>query len=195
MKTSIGILALFYVIYGSYTLSAQTYTIDAGHSNVQINVARFGVVDVVGRFKDVIGMITYKKDDLTKTKANVIIKVASYDANNLGGEKSVKSQAFLDALTYPEIIFEGDSAESVNGSIHLYGQLTIHGVTKKVELPFKIRGPLLDIPTKKQSISLNGSIIINRQDYGISFDKKLPNGTPIVGNEVKITLNVLALEE
>ncbi|MEP5610690.1 MAG: YceI family protein [Cyclobacteriaceae bacterium] len=174
---------------------AQKYIIDSSHSSVQIQVERFGVVDVVGRFKDVSGSISYNAADASKTTADATIKVASYDANNPGGEDAVKSKAFLDAATYAEISFKSKGVATRNGQNTLTGDLTIHGVTNEVELPFTVKGPLLDLPTRKQSISAKASITINRQDYGISFDRKLPNGASIVGNDVQITLIILALAE
>ncbi len=170
---------------------SQKYIIDPGHSSVQIRVERFGVVDVVGRFKDVSGNISYNADDPSKTTAEAVIKVASYDANNAGGEDAVKSKAFLDAETYPEISFKSKGATSDI----LSGDLTIHGVTKEVQLPYTIKGPLLDLPTRKQSIAANASITINRQDYDVAFDRALPNGIKIVGNDVEITLTILAIAE
>ena len=177
------------------SLNAQKYVIDASHSNVQIKVERFGVVDVIGRFKDLNGSIVYDAQDETKTNAEATIKVESYDANNAGGESAVKSQAFLYAEKYPEISFNGKSIVNKDGKNFLVGDLTIHGTTREIELPFAIKGPLLDLPSKKRSIAFNASITINRQDYGVSFDRKLPNGTLLVGNDVEITLNVLALAE
>ena len=174
-------------------LVAQKYIIDAGHSTVQIQVGRFGVVDVVGRFKDVTGSIDFNASDSTKTNAEAVIKVASYDANILGGEDAVKSKAFLDATNYPEITFKGAEVIEKEGIKYLIGDLTIHGTTNQIELPYSIKGPLLDLPTQKQSIAFTGSITINRQDYGIGFDRKLPDGTNLVGNEVKINLIVLAI--
>ncbi|WP_298899480.1 YceI family protein [uncultured Psychroserpens sp.] len=176
-------------------LNAQTYSIDAGHSTVQVNVERFGVVDVSGRFKKVEGTITYDKENSSKTTAHATIAVDSYDANNVGGESAVKSKAFLDAETYPEISFKGTKIISKNNSNYLVGDLTIHGVTNSIELPFTIKGPLVDLPTGKQSIAFNASITINRQDYGITFDRKLPNGTSLVSNDIKITLMILAIAE
>lgn len=173
----------------------QNYVIDAGHSSVQIAVQRFGVVDVIGRFKDVSGTITYDIDDLTKTKAEAIIKVDSYDANNVGGEDAVKSPAFLDATQYPEITFKGEETIMKEGKAYMKGSLTIHGTSKIVELPYTIVGPKMDLPTRKSSIAAVGSITINRQDYGVSFDRQLPDGTPVVSNEVKITLNILAIAQ
>lgn len=69
--------------------SAQQYIIDPGHSSVQIRIQRFGVVDVVGRFKDVSGSITYDFNKVSKTAADATIIVSSYDANNSGGEEFV----------------------------------------------------------------------------------------------------------
>lgn len=174
---------------------SQNYKIDSGHSSVQIQVERFGVVDVIGRFKDVQGSIMYTADDLAKTSASSVIKVDSYDANNPGGEDAVKSVAFLDAANFPEITFKGAETIVKDGKNYLKGTLTIHGVSNEIELPFKIKGPKMDLATQKQSIAFNSWITINRQDYGVKFDRQLPNGTKLVGNEVKITLNVLAIAE
>ncbi len=175
--------------------NAQNYKIDAGHSAVQIQVERFGVVDVSGRFKDVQGTITYNSEDISQTNATATIQVDSYDANNLGGEQAVKSPAFLDAAKFPEISFISNGVKVKDGNSYLIGNLTIHGVTNEIALPFEINGPLMDLPTQKQSIAFNASITINRQDYGVAFDRKLPNGKSIVGNDVKITLMVLAIAE
>lgn len=175
--------------------SAQKYVIDKGHSSVQIRIQRFGVVDVVGRFKEVAGSITYDANDMTKTTAEATIQVSSYDANNSGGEEAVKSPAFLDAAAYPEITFRSKRTSTQGGQNILIGDLTIHGTTKEVELPFTINGPLMDLPTRKQSIAAETSITINRQEYGVSFDRKLPNGTSLIGDEVKITLVILAIAE
>ncbi len=187
------ILVLFVVCF-STEIDAQTYKIDAGHSTVQVQVERFGVIDVSGRFKEVDGLINYNPEDILQTTAESVIKVHSYDANNKGGEDAVKG-VFLEADTYPEIRFKGMKVIEKKGTQYLVGDLTIHGVTKQIELLFTIKGPLLDLPTRKQSIAFNGSITINRQDYGIAFDRQLPNGIKLVGNDVKITLMILAIAE
>ena len=174
---------------------AQNYSMDSSHSAVQIQVERFGVVDVIGRFKEISGTITFDPNDNSKTTAVSTIKTDSYDANNIGGENAVKSQAFLDIATYPEIRFKGLKTTQKDGKNYLEGYLTIHGTTKAIELPYTIKGPLMDLPTKKQSIAFNSSITINRQDYGISFDRQLPNGIKLVGDDVKINLTILAIAE
>jgi polyisoprenoid-binding protein YceI len=176
-------------------VSAQLYTIDPGHSSVSSSVQRFGAVNVVGRFKDVSGTINYDPSDITKTTANVVIVVDSYDANNSGGEGAVKSAAFLDAANFPEIKFSSTSAYEKDGTNYIVGDLTIHGVTKQVEFPFKSIGPVIDMPTQKQSIAILAKLTINRQDFGLSFDRRLKSGGSFIGNDVGITLNVLGIAQ
>ena len=183
------------LIFLTTDLIAQSFKIDSGHSSVQIEVERFGVIDVVGRFRDVQGTITYNAEDPSATRAESVIKVDSYNANNKGGEDAVKSIAFLDAATYPEITFKSKSVNTNDGKSVLIGDLTIHGVTNEIELPFSVRGPLLDLPTQKQSIAFIASVTVNRQDYGVKFDRALPNGTKLVADEVDITLTILAIAE
>jgi len=189
------ILFLSCLLFFVTDMIGQTYAIDASHSSVQISVQRFGVVDVIGRFKEVSGTINYNEDDVSQTKAEAVIKVDSYDANNVGGEDAVKSAAFLDAENYPEITFKSTGFNLNDGETRLNGTLTIHGQSQEVELPFTIVGPLMDLPTRKKSIAAKASITINRQDYGVSFDRQLPDGTQLVSNYVKITLNILAIAE
>ncbi|MBT8304128.1 MAG: YceI family protein [Bacteroidia bacterium] len=186
---------LLITIFSASYISAQNFIIDSGHSSVQIQVERFGVVDVIGRFKDVQGNIQYNAEDSSKTSASSVIKVESYDANNTGGEEAVKSVAFLDAANYPEITFTGIETVKKEDKHYLKGNLTIHGVSNEIDLPFKVKGPKMDLATQKQSIAFSAWITINRQDYGVKFDRQLPDGTKLVGNDVKITLNILAIAE
>jgi len=192
MKLKFTLLTLTILV--AFQVDSQSYVIDASHSTVQIQVERFGVVDVVGRFKEVSGTINYNADNVVETNAKAVIKVDSYDANNAGGEDAVKG-VFLEAQKYPEISFKGSKMVEKGGKNYLVGDLSIHGVTKSIELPFTIKGPLMDLATQKQSIAFNASITINRQDYGIAFDRQLPNGIKLVGNDVKITLLILAIAE
>lgn len=187
------LVALFGVV--SLSLSAQKYIIDAGHTAITSKVMRFGVVKVVGRFTSVSGVISYNSSDPTSTTADINIKTDSYTANNPEGEKAVKSVGFLDAATYPEMKFGVKKLTKTDIGYTVSGTLTIHGVTKDVTFPVTINGPSLDLPTGKQSIGISGSITINRQDYGISMARKLPNGIDVIGNDVEIEINALAISQ
>ena len=176
------------------SLKAQTFLIDPGHTAVTSKVQRFGMVDVLGRFNEVEGKIELNGSDMTSLSVDVSIKTGSYSSNNPGGENAVKSPAFLDAAKYPEINFKSKRVNENNGNLSITGELTIHGVTKEVSFPFKIINPSKD-PTGLNTVAASATLEINRQDYGIKFDRKLPNGTPLIGNLVIIELNVLAAEQ
>lgn len=179
----------------SIPVFSQSYNIDSNHSSVTSSVQRFGAVNVVGRFKDIAGSIKYNPEDIGKTTADVVINVESYDANNSGGEAAVKSAAFLDAANFPELKFVSTKVYQKDDVNMIVGKLTVHGVTNEVEFPFQAIGPVIDMPTQKQSIAIIAELTINRQDYGVSFDRKLPSGGSFIGNDVKISLNILAIAE
>ncbi|MBO3700238.1 YceI family protein [Roseivirga sp. E12] len=173
--------------------NAQNFSIDNEHTAVTSKVQRFGTVDVVGRFNKVEGTITYDSDP-SKISADVTISVDSYTSNSLGGEQAVKGPAFLDSSNYPHIKFKSQSVTKQGGQFIMKGELTIHGTTNTVELPFKLVEPAKG-PRGFNTMAVFATLIINRQDYGVTFSRKLPNGNPLIGNEVKIELNVLAIEE
>ncbi len=196
MKTFYAILILALVtLIPAFDLTAQNYIVDSGHTSIQTKVMRFGVMPVVGRFNDVSGTITYNVGDIEKTKANINIKVSSYSANNTGGEDAVKSEAFLDATNYPEIQFILSSLSKKNDQLIARGTLKLHGTKKEIECPVTITGPLVDLPTRKQSIGIVGNLSIDRTAYSAGKEMKLPNGTEVIGNEVKIEFVILALTE
>lgn len=175
-------------------LEAQVYQIDPGHSTVLMQVQRFGVVNVVGRFGDIEGTINYNSDELASTEMNVRIGVKSYTANNPGGEESAKAATFLDAANHPDILFVLDSVEANDDStLTVSGDLTIKGETRKVSFDASFIGPKLDLPTRKQSIAFSGELIINRLDFGVGPTRNLPDGTEIISNRVEISFEILAI--
>ncbi len=178
----------------SFSGYSQKFTIDPGHTAVTSKVQRFSMVDVVGRFNEVEGSITYDSNDLTKIYVDVTINTASYSSNNIGGEDAVKSAAFLDVANFPQMTFTSTRVIASGESLTMTGNLTIHGVTKEISFPFNFLKPFKD-PTRANTIAANAAFTINRQDYGITFSRKLPNGKEFIGNEVYIELNVLAVEQ
>ena len=192
MKTQArGLFILFLFI--AFVSSSQKYEVDAGHSSFQSKVIRFGVVPVVGRFNDVSGTIRYNGDSLEATSASIVIQTASYSANNVGGEQAVKSPAFLDAANYPEIRFDLTSLYGSEENLTAKGTLEIHGTKKEIECQVQIVGPSIDLPTRKQSIGITGALTIDRTEYGVGKEMKLPNGNVIIDNYVVIDFAILGL--
>ncbi len=192
-KTSLILLLPALLIPGS--AYSQNYTVDAGHTAVTSKVMRFGVIPVFGRFNDVSGAISYNPNSLENTSAIITIKTGSYVANNVDGEEAAMSDAFLNVAAHPEMIFEVTKLVEKGEGLMATGSLTLHGTTKEVSMPVSITGPLMDLPTRKQSIGIVGSLTINRLDYGVGEEMKLPTGFEIIGNDVVIEFYVLALAD
>lgn len=180
------------LLTASLTAFSQEFSIDSGHTAVTSKVQRFGMVDVLGRFNDVTGIIIYDQSDITKLQATVTINTSSYSSNNIGGENAVKSQAFLDVNKFPEMTFTSKKVEEQSNQLFMTGDLNLHGVTKEVSFSFTLLEPFKD-PTGAMTIAAHATLLINRQDFGITFTKKLPNGKEFIGNEVAIELNVLGV--
>lgn len=195
MKIKFKTLTILLALAISYPTLAQTYTVDAGHSSFQSKVIRFGVVPVVGRFNDVSGTLTYDAEDLSKTRASITIQTSSYEANNDAGEDAVKSAAFLNAAEFPQIRFDLSSLTSTDNGYSAKGTLEIHGVKKEIECPVTIVGPSIDLPTKKQSVGIVGSLIIDRTAYEVGREMKLPNGMVIIDNSVNIDFVILGIAD
>ncbi|MBT8256248.1 MAG: YceI family protein [Bacteroidia bacterium] len=174
-------------------LSAQNYLIDDSHSSVLMEVQRFGVVNVVGRFGDVQGSMDYDPSNKLNAKVEISVSVASYLANNPGGETSARSEVFLDAENHPRLSFSSTQLMEEEGIVYMKGNLTIKGVTKEIKFPVTFTGPAVDLPTRKQSIALSGTMEINRLDFGVGPDRALPDGREIIGNKVEIHLDILGI--
>jgi polyisoprenoid-binding protein YceI len=75
-----------------------------------------------------------------------------------------------------------------------HGTFTLKGVSKEIAIPFKLYGPITDT-RQKQRIGVEASVTINRQDYGIAYNGKLPDGALAVSNDVNITLLLEAVKQ
>lgn len=168
-----------------------TYKIDKTHSFINFKVNRFSMVDVVGRFNNFEGKVSFDATDFSKTSAEVVIQTNSVYSGFEMRENAIKSKAFLDVKTYPEIRFKSKKAYEKGGKKYVMGDFTLHGITKEITLPIEIRGPYVD-PTRTNTVAIRSKIAINRQDYGMKFDRKLKNGQSFIGNEIAIELNILA---
>jgi len=178
----------------SAEIDKKTYTIDTGHTFVTFEVRRFDMLDVVSTFRDISGTITLDPDNIHETEATITIKTASLESGNPRRDNAVKSPNFLHTEEFPEITFNSKRLKKSGQHWIAEGELTIRGVTRSVDLPVRITGPQKD-PTGLTAVAIKGEITINRQDFGIPFNRKLPNGADFIGNEVNIEINALAIEE
>jgi len=189
MRKVLGtILAVLFVCCSA--LAADEYKIDPNHSSVNFSVTHMVVSTVNGRFATYEGKIVYAEKDPSKSAVNVTIQTASINTDNQSRDNHLRSADFLDAQNNPTITFQSKSVERKGDNYVAHGTLTIRGVSKSVDLPFELKGP---VDTGKGKImGVHAGLTINRKDYNVSWSGTMDQGQLVVSNDVKIDLNVEA---
>ncbi len=171
--------------------AADTYTIDPVHSNFGFSVTHMMVSTVTGVFGDFQGSITYDPKDPASFKADAAIQVKSIDTRLPKRDDHLRSPDFFDAEKFPTITFTAKKLDKQDTQTVLAGDLTMKGVTKEVFIPVTIAGPVQGM-NGASVIGLSGSFTLNRQDYGVSWNKALDNGGFVVSDDVKVNINIEA---
>jgi polyisoprenoid-binding protein YceI len=173
--------------------AADAYQIDLTHSGVEFKVRHMLVTNVKGEFDEFEGTVHYDADNIENSRVEVVIQAASINTQNEKRDNHLKSPDFLAVEEHPTIRFTSTSVEKRGQTLIAVGDLTIRGVTKQVEIPFEIAGPVTS-PWGQQVIGIEGRLAINRMDFGANWNKAIEAGGFVVDEEVKIELNIEASE-
>jgi len=168
-----------------------TWQIDPQHSSAQFGVTHLMISTVRGEFHGIKGTVVLDEQDITKSTVSVSIDATSVDTREPDRDKHLKSADFLDVANHPFMTFKSTKVEQVApGQLKVTGDLTIRGVTKQVVL--NVEGPKAPIkdPWGLQRTAVSATAKINRQDFGVSWNKTLDSGGVVVGDDVNITLDV-----
>lgn len=170
---------------------AATYTVDAAHTRVGFAVTHMMVSTVRGEFGTVEGTVDYDPKNIAATKVNAKVAIASIDTRDAKRDDHLRSADFFDAAKFPEMTFVSKAVKNVSqDGFDLVGDLTIRGVTREVTFRVKPFSPEHKDPWGNYKIGTSATAKINRQDFGVSWNKTLDGGGYIVGDEVTIELDV-----
>jgi polyisoprenoid-binding protein YceI len=167
-----------------------TWQIDPVHSSIGFSVRHMMVSNVHGSFGKVSGTITYDGKDVSSIAADVTVDTTSITTHNEKRDAHLKSPDFFDVATYPALTFKSKKVEKVAaGKFKLIGDLTMHGVTKEVTLD--VDGPSQAIVAQGATrVGATATTTLNRQDYGVKWSRNIDGGGVVVGDEVKVTLEL-----
>ncbi|MGE0405316.1 MAG: YceI family protein [Candidatus Korobacteraceae bacterium] len=188
------LLALFAALLFPAAHAADTYHIDSGDSSIRFSVRHMVIHKVHGRFKEFSGTLLLDESDLTKSSVEVTIQTASINTEDGPRDKDLRSASFLEVEKYPKMSFASRRVEKNAEGYALVGDLSLHGVTKEVRIPFTFNGKVKNTMGKTVA-GFDGRVTINRQEWGINYSKLLDNGGLVAGNEVEIELDVVAVKE
>jgi polyisoprenoid-binding protein YceI len=187
MRKSIQGLVMFAALLTtSVVFAADIYTIDPAHTSFGFTVKHMMISNVPGEFDKFSGTITYSPTDLANSKADITIDVSSINTRIDKRDAHLKSPDFFDAAKFPSITFVSTNFTSTA----ITGNLTMKGVTKEVTIPVTISGPVNEMG--HQAIGITGAVTVNRQDYGINWNKTLDQGGLAVSNDVAIAISIEA---
>ena len=183
----------FGVFYSSM-VSADEYSIDKAHSSIGFSAKHLMVSKTIGMFNEYDGAVTFDPNDLAKSKIEMTIQARSINTHLEARDAHLKSSDFLDIEKFPTITFVTKSIAKEGEVYNLTGDLTIKGVTKEITIPAEISGPV-NSPMGGTAIGIAAIFKINRQDYGVSFNKTMDNGGFVVSDDVTIDVTVEAYKK
>ena len=167
------------------------YEFDPNHTFIGFKVRHMGLIEVPGYFRDFQGTVNYDASDVKKSTVAFTAKIASVDTGAKGRNAHLQKPEFFDAEKFPDMKFKSTKIEKKGKQWMLTGDLTIRDVTKSVTFPFDIVG-FINNDKGGSKIGLVAETSINRRDYGVNYDQKLPNGTPAVSDDITVTLQIEA---
>lgn len=185
-KLTIMALALLLV---PAALSADTYTVDSTHSEVSFRIRHF-VSQTPGKFSDYAATFELDPKNLESSKVDFVIQAASIDTDNDDRDKHLRSEDFFWVETHPTLSFRSSKIRNVGGDrFEVTGTMSIRGVEKVITVPVEFLGFIKD-PWGGERAGFESTFTINRKDYGIEWNKALDAGGFVLGEEVKVTLNL-----
>lgn len=175
---------------------ASTWRIDPAHTAVEFKIRHLMVSWVKGVFTEIDGTVVINETDLAASNVNIQIKTASINTNNKKRDDHLRSPDFFDVTNYPLMTFVSKKVVVSNGQpVTIVGDLTIRDVTREVKLEIEDSSQTVTDPWGNTRRGASASTKINRKDYGLTWNKALEAGGVVVGEEVRISLEVEMIKE
>jgi polyisoprenoid-binding protein YceI len=175
-------------VVASSVEAQETWTVDKGHSSASFKVRHF-TANVIGQFRDFDGVVTIDRANPAKSSVEFTIQSASIDTGNENRDKHLRSPDFFEVEKFPAITFKSTAvAPKGKDAFDVTGDLTLHGVTKRVTLPVTFGGFMKTQRGEKSGFEVETTL--NRKDYGIVWNRALDEGGFMLSDDVKVTINL-----
>jgi len=173
------------------TPAISTWNIDPVHSVAEFKVKHMMISNVKGHFTGVNGVLSLHETDVTFSGVEAAIEVATINTRDEGRDSHLKSPDFFNADQFPTMSLKSTSiGRNGDGDLVVAGDLTIRGVTRKVEFAVEGPSPAAKDPWGNTRIGLSATTKINRKDFGLTWNAALETGGLLVGEEITITLDL-----
>jgi polyisoprenoid-binding protein YceI len=168
-----------------------TFKVDPVHSSIGFKARHLGISSVNGRFEEYEATVTVDPDDLSTFKAEAVIQVSSVTTRMERRDAHLRSDAFFDADNFPTMVFKSREVRNIDGSdFEVVGDLTIRGTTREIVLDVEYGGVA---PVRgSQTVAFEARGELNRFDYGLEWGALTEIGGLVVGEEIRLILELEA---
>ena len=170
-----------------------TWKLDPAHTLVEFSAKHLMITTVKGRITDIEGTIHSDEKNPQNSAVEAVLKAASLDTRTDQRDHHLRSVDFLDVEKFPEIKFRSTRIEGSKERFKLTGDLTIRDVTKPITLDVEFEGTTRD-PWGGERVGFSAKGKIDRRDFGLTWNQALETGGVVVGNDIKINLEVEAIK-
>lgn len=171
------------------------WNIDVAHSTAEFSIRHLMISTVKGHFSGIEGAINGEPEELQQATIEVGIDIASVDTRQADRDAHLRSADFFDVEKFPKMLFKSTKISSVGDNRYtVVGDLSIHGVTKSETFAVTFEGRAKD-PWGGERAGFSGTAKINRKDYGLQWNVALEAGGVMVGDEVKLNIEIEAVKE
>ncbi|MDP9071147.1 MAG: YceI family protein [Actinomycetota bacterium] len=171
-------------------LEAGTWEIDPSHSSVEFSVRHMMFSKVKGRFGAFRGTIVVGEDP-ADSSVEATVEVASIDTGDEQRDAHLRGADFFDVERYPEMTFVSRSVRQDGDRYVVAGDLTLHGVTRPVELNLELNGIGTD-PYGRTKAGFSATTELSRKEFGLEWNVALDTGGVLVGDKVQVSLEIQA---
>ncbi len=168
------------------------YTLDPTHSRLGFSTRHAMVTTVRGQFKEFAGEAVVDTADPAASKVEVTIQAASIDTGVADRDGHLQGADFFDVATYPEITFVSTDVTRDGSDWTITGDLTIKDVTKPISIEFEENGSARD-PFGNLRIGFEGKAVLNRKDWGLTWNAALETGGFLVSDKIKLEFDISAI--
>ena len=171
-----------------------TYTLDPAHTRIGFVARHAMVTKVRGSFDEFAGTAVLDGANPANSRVEVTIEAASIDTRNAQRDEHLRGNDFLAMKEYPKITFASTGVRQAGETtFEVTGDLTIKGVTNQITIPFEFEGAATD-PFGNQRVGFEGSVTINRRDYGVTWNAALEGGGVLVSDKVTLEFEISAIK-
>jgi polyisoprenoid-binding protein YceI len=169
------------------------WMIDPAHSRIGFSVRHAMVTTVRGAFQEYESRLSFDGRDPARSRADIVLYTSSVDTGVEQRDAHLVGRDFLDAATYPRMIFTSTAVRLVGKDVYrMTGDLTIKGTTRPVDLELTYIGHVTD-PFGYERVGFDGTTTINRSDWGLTYNAKLAQGGAMVSETVRLQFDIAAI--